>query len=74
MLEEADVVLPEVQRYVIFEGNDERIIDGAMGVIRLYDRSKSRGRQRGRKGDRDPEQRNGDTNHGALTYPIFPTF
>jgi len=72
MLEEVDVVLPEVQRYVILEGNDVRIIDGAMGVMCLYDRSKSR--QRGRKGDRDAEQRNGNTNHGALTYPIYSTF
>ena len=68
------MVLPEVQRYVVLEGDDVRVIDGPVWMVCLHERSECEGGQRGRKGDRDEEQGNGNTNHGGPTQSTHPAF
>jgi len=76
ILEEIHVVQHELGRHVILEGDDVRVVDGAMGMVFLDERSifKDRRGQRGSKGDGDKKQGNGNTSHGGQKQPAHSEF
>jgi len=76
ILEEIHVIQHELGRHVILEGDDVRIVDGAMGMVFLNERSmlKDRGGQRGSEGDRDKKQGSGNTSHGGQKQPAHSEF
>jgi len=76
ILEEIHVVQHELGRHVILESDDVRVVDSAMGMVFLDERSmfKDRGGQRRSEGDRDKKQGNGNTSHGGQKQPAHSGF
>ena len=70
------MVQHELGRHVILEGDDVRVVDGAVGMVFLDERSmfKDRRGQRGSKGDRDKKQGNGNASHGGQKQPAHSEF
>jgi len=77
ILEEIHVVQHELGRHVILEGDDVRVVDGAVGMVFLDERSmfKDRRGQRGSKGDRDEmAMRVMAVRSSQLTLSSYPSY